>query len=216
MGMKICSKCGDEKPLSQFHKRVAAKDGLHPHCKTCACLRAREYGKSYYEQNKDARKAYAREHGSVYRANNKEAIRERRVLIRTANLEQRLKQESEYRKNNREKIAETSTRWANNNRAATRKGSLQVYRRNKPRYLAQGAKYRAAKKQAVPLWFEKDEVELLYKCAASQRKTGLDVHVDHIIPLQSSVVCGLHCMSNLQILSSIENRQKGNRFNTEA
>lgn len=37
--MKICSKCKEEKPLSDFTKNKFCTDGLNPWCKTCA----REY-----------------------------------------------------------------------------------------------------------------------------------------------------------------------------
>jgi Recombination endonuclease VII len=33
--MKICRKCKGEKALSEFHKRIGAKDGVHPVCKEC-------------------------------------------------------------------------------------------------------------------------------------------------------------------------------------
>lgn len=33
---KICSKCGIEKPLEEFHNRKGVKDGKRPNCKICA------------------------------------------------------------------------------------------------------------------------------------------------------------------------------------
>lgn len=76
------------------------------------------------------------------------------------------------------------------------------------------AKRRAAKLQATPKWADLDKVRLLY--AEAQRlsmKTGTPYHVDHIVPLSSKKVCGLHCESNLQILPGEDNLRKGNRFN---
>lgn len=32
---KLCKKCGEEVPLSEFYKDGNAKDGLRPKCKTC-------------------------------------------------------------------------------------------------------------------------------------------------------------------------------------
>lgn len=33
--MKVCSKCGIEKSLDEFHKQTRSKDGLQPACKAC-------------------------------------------------------------------------------------------------------------------------------------------------------------------------------------
>lgn len=33
--MKKCSKCGVEKPLTDYGKNTSSKDGLRPNCKDC-------------------------------------------------------------------------------------------------------------------------------------------------------------------------------------
>ena len=56
---KICSKCGIEKPLDDFHNRKNVKDGKRPNCKICAKSYNFEYSsqpeikekKKIYEQN---------------------------------------------------------------------------------------------------------------------------------------------------------------------
>lgn len=40
-------------------------------------------------------------------------------------------------------------------------------------------------------------------------------HVDHEIPLSHPLVCGLHCLANLQYLTAEENLAKGNSFSNE-
>ena len=57
--MKICTKCGCEKSLSEFSKRSTAKDGLQSHCKPCkldyqrANPNRKVVSKNYYEANRD-------------------------------------------------------------------------------------------------------------------------------------------------------------------
>jgi len=67
------------------------------------------------------------------------------------------------------------------------------------------AKYRAAKKKAVPKWANLEDIENVYIEAKYFK-----MEVDHIVPLQSDVVCGLHVWDNLQLLSPEENRRKRN------
>jgi hypothetical protein len=35
--MKKCTKCGEQKPLSEFSKKHSTKDGLQIQCKSCCC-----------------------------------------------------------------------------------------------------------------------------------------------------------------------------------
>ena len=71
-------------------------------------------------------------------------------------------------------------------------------------------------KNATPKWLTKDhrdqirEVYLSARTATNQ--TGIKHVVDHIVPLCSRVVCGLHVPWNLQVLTHIENSVKSNRL----
>lgn len=70
-------------------------------------------------------------------------------------------------------------------------------------------------RQAMPKWLSsqhKAQIRALYLAARRLTKdTGVKHVVDHIIPLRSDVVCGLHAPWNLQILTHIDNCVKSNR-----
>ncbi|MGN6701453.1 MAG: hypothetical protein ACTHKB_00640, partial [Burkholderiaceae bacterium] len=60
--------------------------------------------------------------------------------------------------------------------------------------------------RATPKWANEKEIDKFYM----ERPPGF--HVDHIVPLKSKIVCGLHCEANLQTIRASENIRKGNRF----
>lgn len=54
METKICTKCGEEKPLTEFNFKNKAKQKRQSQCKECQRARERElYNTSYREKNKD-------------------------------------------------------------------------------------------------------------------------------------------------------------------
>lgn len=77
---------------------------------------------------------------------------------------------------------------------------------NRPKINATNAKRRAAKRNAMPVWASEEKIAEIYRL----RPNGFDV--DHIVPLVSDIVCGLHCEFNLQYLPSKENTSKHNRY----
>lgn len=64
-------------------------------------------------------------------------------------------------------------------------------------------------KIATPPWADTQKINEIYLA----RPFGF--HVDHIYPLRSDWVCGLHVPENLQYLSAEENLKKGNRQNLD-
>lgn len=78
------------------------------------------------------------------------------------------------------------------------------------------AKRRVAKLMRTPPWANQEAIRAVYEEAVRMRdKTGIEHHVDHIIPLQGEMVSGLHVENNLQILPWYENLKKHNRFEAE-
>ena len=114
------------------------------------------------------------------------------------NKEARNAQKREYHKENKEAIK-------------ARKGKY--YKNNRGEYIARNAKRRACKVQATPKWANLSKIEGLYKLAQYlTEEHGRQIHVDHIVPLQNPLVCGLHVEDNLQLLFADENLSKSNSF----
>lgn len=74
-------------------------------------------------------------------------------------------------------------------------------------------KRRAAKLNRTPPWSDLDAMRAIYEQARRLTvETGIQHHVDHVIPLQGKRVSGLHVPGNLQILTGSENSKKRNRY----
>lgn len=72
---------------------------------------------------------------------------------------------------------------------------------------AKTMRHNAQKLQATPSWANPDLMHSFYRMASV-----FNLEVDHIIPLQSKTVCGLHVQHNLQLLTREQNSRKGNRY----
>lgn len=81
------------------------------------------------------------------------------------------------------------------------------------RAAAQGER-NAAKANATPRWLTKQDraliAEIYAEAATKTASTGVKHEVDHIIPLRSKQVCGLHVPWNLRAIPSHKNRAKSN------
>ena len=69
---------------------------------------------------------------------------------------------------------------------------------------------------ATPKWLtreQKSEIRQLYQIAITMTKTtGEQYVVDHIVPLRSEFVCGLHVPWNLRVIPRQENLLKSNKL----
>lgn len=70
--------------------------------------------------------------------------------------------------------------------------------------------------ERTPSWANFKYMNIFYKIAKEEQlRTQRKVHVDHIVPINSKIVCGLHCEFNLQILFAEDNIRKSNHYSLE-
>lgn len=201
---KICSKCKLDKHFSVFPKSSKAKSGLASNCKQCRSEHAAKtaearaaYKRAYYEVNKDAILSIQKED----RQTNPEKYKDREALKYIKNGDKIRARVLAYQKKKPESY-----------RAAGRR-----YRARTPdKQCAKSALYRANKLRATPTWVN-DELEQLflsevYHLSQLRSACGIEHHVDHIVPLISEFVCGLHCMANLRVITGSENCSKSNKY----
>jgi len=182
---RICNKCGVKKPLSEFYFRKD-RNIYRKDCKDC--LRSRN--KRYRKNNPEKNRAYSK----AWRKANPEKQRAKCKAWRQANPEKNRASNKAWQQANPEKYKAAIKAWRKAN-----PGKRRSYK----------AKRRAAKLQATPAWADLKKIEEIYlNCPPGH-------HIDHIFPLISPIMCGLHVESNLQILPAKENISKGNRVSLE-
>jgi hypothetical protein len=138
---------------------------------------------------------------------------------------------------NREKKRASSIRWAKENRdranaigrewRARNGDKLRAYRfkhsakravlqkawrqRNPFSRALEMSKLRAIRRRAYPVWANRFVISEIYHLARLRtRFTGIQWEVDHRVPLQHPLVCGLHVEHNLRVIPKNVNRAKRN------
>ena len=152
----------------------------------------------------EERKIYMREYREANRENIRKSNRKASALYREKNPQYdatRNDKSSEYnasyRENNRGKIREASRIWALSNPEKGAEKRLKRYNKHT---------------QAIPAWCETAAIAILYRI---RDKRAGEHHVDHVIPLQHDLVCGLHCYANLEVIPAFDNLSKKNRFDQD-
>jgi hypothetical protein len=186
METKRCAACALEQPRSQFAPFKKSKDGLYSYCRACVRLR----NVKFYAENRERERARA----SAYRAANRQE-----VLAGLARWHEENREHSvAYRARNADRFNERSREWS--------KANPDIKRR-------QWQKRRAVERQATPSWANRFFMAEAYRLARLRTSMlGQGWHVDHIVPLQSDLVCGLHCEANLRVIPAPDNRAKFNTY----
>lgn len=158
-----------------------------------------EFGKD--KNRKDGLNVYckicARAKSLSYTAANPDKVRAAKLAHDRAN-QQRIKA---WRAQNSEKLREYWRAYGKAYRANFKAETAEKTRRQQ-----------AARRRAVPLWFDREAAAAVYAEAERRRAAGEHVHVDHIVPINGKTVCGLHWHGNLQVVTAAENLRKANKL----
>jgi len=182
--MKTCSKCGQDKPFQDYSPDKTGRDGFRARCKRCCVEDAME------RRAKNPEKYRLRQ--KTWRENNAEYLKASKAKYNA---------ETGYEKDRYQKdkqgAKDRTAKWRQENRALV---------------AMREAKRRAAIKRQTPVWADEAETLAIYQECADRRKAGEDVQVDHIVPLNSEHVSGLHWAKNLRIIPAAKNSSKRNWF----
>lgn len=184
---------------------------------------AQLYQKAWYQANKEAVKQRARDWSAAnkerkratdqaYRAANQERVAANAKAWSERNPEKRLAASAKYRTTKLDKARENEAAYRARNREACNARIREWKSRNPHKLTHYFHKRRAAELQAMPAWADLDAIEAIYAEAQRiQAEMGEPQHVDHIVPIISKLVCGLHCEANLRVLPAVDNLRKNNR-----
>ena len=219
--MKVCNKCGEAKPLSDFYKEKSKKDGYRNDCK--ACVRARS--KAHYEANREKvaarQKAYNEANREeiaaylkAYREANREEVAAQRKAYREANSEMVSAAQKAYYEANRERIrasvnASRTERYATDPEYRAKRDAANTRRQR----LLEGAKSEPYLREDI---FERDD----WTCQLCQEPIDPELKwpdsgfasIDHIVPLSLG---GDDTPANVQAAHLSCNISKHNRVELE-
>lgn len=154
----------------------------------------RAYFAAWYQKNKE--RILARQ--AAWRKANPEVMRERTRRYNAT-----------WRKKNPDKWKSLYAEW----REANPDYAAAWARKNRYKTNAHDRVRDAAERRAAPVWRDRAAIVRIYEEARRiSLESGVQHHVDHIVPLRHQLVCGLHVAYNLRIVPARENMVKGNRL----
>lgn len=238
---KTCVKCKAIKPVSDFYNCKRASDGKKSECKICSRNRKRKTNRAYISDLVPDGFCYCQYCGKTKLANTdnfysskitelskilvcKECRRKKNRRNANAKREEAKERHKKWREENRDKIRVKNREWKKKNKRKVKEYSKKYqgtdaykkarlaynrkyYKENRIKMCAKSCAYDSRVRISRPVWESQSKINEYYRMAKD-----LGLEVDHIVPINSELVCGLHCVDNFQMLTRSENASKGNRF----
>lgn len=240
--MKVCSKCGENKPTSEFYTHKQTRDGLRPACKACTGAQNKAWRLDNPERMAELVAAWEKANPTSsreralrwYHANSGNVASSRRDSY--PEKAEVLREKSRvWRRENPQRVSETNRAWAAKNQDKVKaysdaarsspKGRIDHSVRSAVRAgIRAGAK--AGRKTFDLLGFSSAELrahlEVLFEPGMSWANYG-EWHIDHIRPLASfrydtpdhPDFTAAWSLKNLQPLWAFDNMSKGAKYEPE-
>lgn len=146
------------------------------------------------------------------------------TILQKENIEKSRERHRNWRLKNIDHVREKSRKWKAKNKGKVRESEIKYmkerggsekrkewfkvyYQKNRELMIAKSCAYDSRVRKSKPVWESQKMINEYYKLAKK-----LKLEVDHIVPINSDLVCGLHCLDNFQMLTREENASKGNRY----
>lgn len=182
---------------------------------------AKEFGLKYYFTNKPCKHGHVSKRlvsnkncwdcALIAKSKDYKENRDKRLYSMKANYrlkaEEKKKYVAEWQKRNKDKVRKYGISYREKYKDRLKVTEKARRERDRDYYLAKRHERIARQKRAIPCWFEREKIKIVFEKA---RELGFEV--DHVVPLKSDLVCGLHCWHNLQLLSKADNIRKLNRY----
>lgn len=209
-----CKRYFTGKPCKEGH--IAERLTSGGHCLVCHRKQTHEDKQKNPEREREYRKRNSEKmtrQSREWARENRERSNAIKKKYRDAHKQELLESNNEWRRRNPERQRENQRCQYQNNpeprREATRLNKLN----NRAYCTAKEVERYANKKNATPAWADRDAICAVYERAQQMtEQNGEAYNVDHIVPLQSDIVCGLHVEENLQVITRLDNVRKGNRW----
>jgi hypothetical protein len=202
---KACKQCGMTKTFDNFYVNKNLKDGHFNVCKPCVKIRSGKWYSNNKERKLATSRAWKLENADRYKAWCSRYYQENRERCNFLT--------NEWWRRHPERRKEKGDRWSRQNRHKRLAATLQYQKVNAGRLNAKRAKRKALKLSATPTWADAAAIDQYYLIAKYlSDELGVKFHVDHVVPLQSEIVCGLHAHTNLTISVGSWNCSKSNKW----
>lgn len=186
--MKICTHCKQEKERDRFYSDKSKVDLLSSQCKECI---------NHKQKSPHARALANETRKKLYNTQKQEFLARNKA----------------WRAANQKLVNALNLDWANRNRDKRKKIVSDWQKRNPHKSAAATRRRQAAARRACVSWAIEFFIEEAYALAKlREAATGIKWHVDHVVPLRSANVCGLHTHSNIQVIPAVANISKSNRY----